>query len=175
MLNKPSLVLMAGLPGTGKTTLSKELGKQSYWAVLHADTIKYALFDSGLSKENAAYIAYEVLFALAKDILVHQKKSVILDSSARSSSIVERAVDLAHLGQIQLKVIYCTVSKYHRHQRLKARTERILHPTNKAFTGDAEHQQIYNHLPANTLRLDTALSLEECVIEAQKYLLLEMR
>lgn len=174
MLHEPLLVLMAGLPGTGKTTLSKELARQLHWIVLHTDTIKYTLFASGLSKENAAYMAYDVLFALTKDILVHQKQSIILDCSTRYPFIVERASGLAHLAQAQLKVIHCTTSQYHRHQRLKTRTERILLPTNKAFTGDAEHHQIYKHLPGNTLRLDTTISLEKCVMEARKYLLPEM-
>ena len=173
MIYQPSLVLMAGLPGTGKTTLAKELGRQLGWTVIHADTIKYTLFDAGLSKENAAYIAYDALFALARDILVSQKQPVILDSSARYPFVVERAVDLVDQAQAQLKVIHCVVSKDCRFHRLKTRAERPLHPPNKAFTGDTEDQQIYRHLPISALHIDTGSSLEVCMREARIYVLAE--
>lgn len=174
MLGKLSLVMVAGLPGTGKTTLSQALGKRLSWIVLHADTIKYTLSNSGMSKENAARMAYDVLFALTKDVLVHQKKSLILDSTARHLFAIERATELAHVSYAQLKVIHCTVSQNDRYQRLEKRTERILHPTNKAFNGDLEYRQLYQHLPAHTLILDTAQSLEKCVIEAHEYISLEI-
>jgi adenylylsulfate kinase len=38
------IVLMAGLPGTGKTTLARELAKRTEGAILSKDEIRFALF-----------------------------------------------------------------------------------------------------------------------------------
>ncbi|MBV9692045.1 MAG: histidine phosphatase family protein [Ktedonobacteraceae bacterium] len=45
---KLTLVLMAGLPGTGKTTLAAELGRRLQWLVVDKDMLKLSLLQSGM-------------------------------------------------------------------------------------------------------------------------------
>ena len=49
-LKQPTLALMAGLPGVGKTTLANELGLRLGWVVIDKDSIKDSLLEDYLLK-----------------------------------------------------------------------------------------------------------------------------
>jgi predicted kinase len=83
-----TLVLMAGLPGAGKTTLALALGRALGWPVVDKDTLKSPLLKLGIANEVAGPASYTLLLALARDLLVHQRLSVILDSPAAYPRVV---------------------------------------------------------------------------------------
>src|SRR5690242_11668511 len=106
---KPTLVLMAGLPGAGKTTIAAGLGDILLWTVLDKDWLKLSLLrlQLGMPEEEVGRIAYELLFVQAEDILVRQRLSVILDTSARYPFVLEYASRIAQSAGAQLKTILC--------------------------------------------------------------------
>src|SRR5690349_19338874 len=79
---KLTLVLMAGLPGAGKTTLARILSRELKWHIIDKDQHKEVLLKQGLDEEKAGYAAYELSFATARDMLTKLQASVILDTSA---------------------------------------------------------------------------------------------
>jgi len=81
-------LLMAGLPGAGKTTLSYELGRRLQWHVIDKDALKKAFLKHGLENEAAGNVAYEQAFETAHHMLSNEKQSVILDSAALQKFIV---------------------------------------------------------------------------------------
>lgn len=167
---KASLVLMAGLPGAGKTTLAYKLGQTLRWLVLDKDVLKSLLMVEGLEVESAGSIAYELLFELAEDILVRQQLSVILDSSALHHFILERATAIAHSAGARLKVILCVAESEQRKERIRTRKSRIsqLRSQTTPLEDDPRH---FTHLPADTLILSTVRPLEEYVEVARHFLL----
>ena len=72
----PKLILVCGLPGTGKTTLSHELSKRLGLVCLHKDTIKEHLYD-GLNlatledSKKIGGVAANLLMALAEEQLAN--------------------------------------------------------------------------------------------------------
>ena len=78
--SKPTLVLMAGFPGTGKTTLAKRLGQRLDWQVIDKDGIKEGYMLEGLSNDDAAWYAYEKSLTRISISLTIAKASIILDS-----------------------------------------------------------------------------------------------
>jgi predicted kinase len=112
-------LLIAGLPGAGKTTLSCTLGRYLQWHVIDKDALKKAFMDQGLENEAAGYIAYEKAFETAFHMLSNEKQSVILDSSALQKFIVARAVEIVSaIPQVRLKVILCLADRDLRNERM---------------------------------------------------------
>ncbi|THF86690.1 AAA family ATPase [Deinococcus sp. KSM4-11] len=66
MTAQPHLLVFSGLPGTGKSTLARQLAQQLNAAYLRVDTVEAALLRCGL---KATVEGYAVSYALALDNL----------------------------------------------------------------------------------------------------------
>jgi predicted kinase len=100
------LLQMAGAPGTGKSTVAKALAAVRTAVVLDNDVIKSAILDAGVEWTLAGPAAYEVLFALAADLL-SQGRSVILDSPSHYPHIPARGIAIARAGNAEYRFIEC--------------------------------------------------------------------
>ena len=166
----PSVVLMAGLTGSGKTTLALALGVALGWPVLDKDTLKSTLLEANLGEAIAARVAYDLLFALARDLLVRQRRSLILDSPTRFPFILETAQAIADERNALLSVILCLAGGTVRNQRLAQRVAMRSQPRGDTMTTVEEERAAFAHLPPETLVLDAGRSPEELVAEALTYL-----
>ena len=87
--NKPVLILMAGLPGSGKSTLALAVGRRLNWPVIDKDTVKSGLLDLGAEEELAAQASYVLLHEFARDLVVGQGLSVVLDTPSSYERVIE--------------------------------------------------------------------------------------
>ena len=168
---KLTLVLMAGLPGAGKTTLAHALSRDLHWHVIGNDRYRKVLLKEGLSDERAGRVAYELSFETARHVLIEQKASVILDSGALHPFILENANNIVRdVENTQLKVIFCVVHRDLRYERLRKR----LWPPVTKITVDPEtiagYLQCFKHLPSNRLTLYTNEPFAKCLAKAREYL-----
>jgi|SRR5579859_201084 len=166
-----TLVLMAGLPGAGKTTLAARLGKALGWPIIDKDKIKDEFTKDGYNNKEAGNQAYEKSFAIARDTLLNDQKSVILDSAAIHQFILDDARKIVSDSvNVHLKIILCVIDKYLRDYRLQ-------HRPYQAATVQVDPQTIpdylalFKHLPPdNTLTIYTNGLLEEYLETAIAYL-----
>lgn len=165
----PTLVMLAGVPGTGKTTLAYALAQTLRWPVLDKDLLNGVLLDAGLHQPQAGPLTYELLLTLCHDLVVRQQQSIILDTAGRLPFILQRAQTIAQAAHGQLRLIRCVAPAIVRAQRLAAR---LAGPsqwaTNKAT--DAHQEQWYAHLPPETLTLSTERPLAENIATALAFL-----
>ena len=167
---------MAGFGGSGKTTLAHVVGEQLQWPVIDKDVLKSKIVRTipGLSIDMASKLAYELLFTLAREYIVIQRISVILDTSAAFASVAEFAHDLVEEADANLKILFCKVDGQIRHVRLQQRNN---HDTRgRQLPVDTsvrvkENWNLFDHLPLEYLiELDTSQALEEYLQRALLYL-----
>ncbi|EHJ48428.1 kinase [Solidesulfovibrio carbinoliphilus subsp. oakridgensis] len=74
-----TLIVLSGLPGTGKSSIARELARASGAVWLRIDSIEQALRDSGVVPGNMNDAGYRAAYAVAQDNL-HLGRDVIGDS-----------------------------------------------------------------------------------------------
>jgi predicted kinase len=106
MTNTVALIQFAGRPGSGKTRLSRDLARHLGASVLDLDVVKSALLDAGTAWDDAGRTAYQVMFALAEDML-RVGRPVIVDSPSRWEIIPERGQRIAAGVGVPYLMIEC--------------------------------------------------------------------
>src|SRR5262245_13485010 len=166
---KPILVLMAGLPGTGKSTLAYALAATLGWIVIDKDLIHSAMISTGAGKLDSTPAAYEAALVLVQDLVTKQQRSVILDTAGRQPFLLERSREIASQSGARLRIIRCVAPGDVRMSRLSGRT-RLPSQWAADFGGEDEQNAWYAHLPRESLVIHTDEPFELCLSSALKYL-----
>ena len=123
---RPTLVIVSGAPGTGKSTLAARLSKKLHVPLLAKDELKETLADAlgtpgdvGASQQLGV-AAYAVLFLVARQIL-EGGSSVIVESNFRRSLSERELAQLAASADVRL--IHCDVPHAEVERRYLARAE----------------------------------------------------
>ena len=130
------LIAMAGLPGTGKSTLAQHLADACAGIVLSKDTIRAALFPVAQIEYSARQddFCMSIMFQVATYMLRNDPSQyVILDGRTFSRKYQVEALDqLAEELKTPLKIIECTCSDETVHKRLEDTAamgvKRVKHP-----------------------------------------------
>lgn len=118
----PTLVAMAGLPATGKSTLARALAQELGGVVLDKDVIRAALFPPPLIEYSSPQddFCMSVLFQTARYLVAAKKTTrVFVDGRpfARASQIDQLVTEAGSFGY-SLKIILCTCSDANAKARL---------------------------------------------------------
>lgn len=159
---QPFLILMAGMPGTGKSTIAKTIGRELNIIVIDKDVIISAMLHSNVPEEIGQPAAYRVMFDLGSDLLNRQRQSVILDSPAGLPVSVESARQICQPSQIPMITVLCSTDRNTRNTRRAARESMISQRDGLSRTiGNARER--FLHLPEDTIEIDTTPPLETLV------------
>ena len=160
------LIILSGLPGTGKSTLATGLSLALSSPVFSVDPIEAAMWRGGISKTQTGIAAYEIAATLADD---HLKlgHSVIID--AVNPVETPRAVwrKLAETHQIKLVLIECICSDETVHrQRIETRIRGIDRMPEVTWGRVLERRAEYEPWGDARLVLDTSTGTSEELLAA---------
>jgi len=163
---KGLLIVMGGLPGTGKTSVSKELSSRLGAVYLRIDTIEQALLrEGGLKVGNEGYL---VAYALAEDNL--KSGHIVIADSVNPIPITREAwhsvAQKSGADIVEIEII-CSDKTEHR-RRVETRKADI--SGHKMPTWDEVASREYHPWQTKQLTIDTAtLNIADAVKKVLEY------
>ncbi|MBM7504298.1 AAA family ATPase [Agromyces aurantiacus] len=127
-LSVTQLIVMAGLPGAGKSTIGEIVGARLGATVVSVDPIESAILRAGIDADQPTGLAaYLVAEQIAQKEL-ESGRTVIVDAVNAAESARLQWRDLAERTEVGLRVIevVCSDARLHR-QRLEKRERRLPH------------------------------------------------
>lgn len=175
-----TLIIVTGLPATGKTTLAKRLSDRLDIPLLSKDTVKEFLFDTLGSRDrewsrSLGRISNDFLYVVA-DELLRVNSSLILENAFETEFALPKFTHLVQNHRVNLIEIHCTTSKEIRRKRFIERNEsgdrHPGHVDHLNYLTDKDNEPREKHAPLNLGKLiivDTSdfkrLDIEDIVKE----------
>lgn len=159
---RPTLVLMKGPPGSGKSTIATELGRRLGWPVIDKDAIRDLLPD------ELGGISYEAMLALAERQL-RIGLNVIADSPLGYGRAYAKAHAVSAATGARLLVIECECSdaaEWRRRIERRSGTGLAAHHTTDWWKVGAFHERTAAdpyEVDVPSLKVDTSRPLEHLV------------
>jgi len=166
---------MAGLPGTGKSTLCRALATEQHGVVLDKDIIRAAIFP----RERIEYSARQddfcqsVMFQTAA-YLLNQDSDALIFIDGRTFSRryqLEEAIGSAVKLRSAWRIIECTCSEESARWRIEQDRELGRHPAgNRSFELYRRLKAEFEPIVAAKLVVDTDQPIEKCLAAARVYI-----
>ena len=167
------IVLMAGRPGTGKSTLARALAAQCHCIVLDKDEIRSVLFPPPFleySAEQDDFCQSLMLETAAYLLARHPNLCVFIDGRTFSRAYqIQNALAAAERMATPWRIIECVCAEQTARERLEASSASHL-AQNRTYELYRKLQAEFDSIPAPKLVVDTDSSLDDCIAAAQAYL-----
>jgi predicted kinase len=170
-MTSQKLIVLSGLPGSGKSTVADGLSRALSVPVFSIDPIEASMWRSGLAKAQTGIAAYEVAIALAEEHL-RLGHSVIADAVNPVEAPRAAWRNLAAKYRADLKIIECVCADETIHRRrIEARVRDIAGMPEVTWARVLQRRAEYEPWIDARLALDTSIETpEKLLAQALDYL-----
>jgi predicted kinase len=169
------LLIVTGLPATGKTRLARKFASERGWPLLAKDTIKEWLFDhfgAGDAQWSRALsdASFTILFALAREFVV-AGQSCVIEGNFRPGlheAALRDVLQAAAQTPPRCVQVLCRVDEVERRRRLQARAaDPARHPghADSLLLTAERNSDDFLDLPGEQLRHDSGDAVFDNVME----------
>lgn len=165
---KSTIIVIGGLPCSGKTTLGKELSTLLNLPVISKDELEAAIVRKGLaSNKSMNGVGYEVMASIAK-AHVESGSSVIFDFIASKNRVIECWPSLLNLN---VKYVECTCPEEQLHkERIHSRQRNIEGWYELTWEEVLKIKKIYQPMRSERLVLESSRELSANVELARNFI-----
>ena len=165
------IVLMAGLPGTGKTTLARELGRQTAGRVLSKDEFRHAIFlpDEIEYSSRQDDFCLQLMLETAGHLLSRDPGRIIfLDGRPFSRRYqIENVLAAAASLHQSWRILECVCSEASARKRLESDSAWSSHVAgNRDFQLYLSVKARFETITARKTVIDTDQGLQRCIAES---------
>jgi predicted kinase len=170
-MTSQKLILVSGLPGSGKSTVADGLSRSLSIPVFSIDPIEAAMWRNGIARDQTGVAAYEVAAALADEQL-RLGHSVIVDAVNPIEAPRAGWRSLAAKYHADLKIIECICANEAVHRRrIEARIRNIEGMPEIPWSRVEQRRAEYEPWSDERLTLDTSVGTPEQLLgDALDYL-----
>ena len=160
------IIVLSGLPGSGKSTLSGGISRSLSIPVFSVDPIEAAMWRSGLAKAETGIAAYEIAAALADEHL-RLGHSVIIDAvnPVEAPRAAWRSLAVKHRTELKVIECVCVDEAVHR-QRVEARVRAIDGMPEPTWARVLHRRAEYEAWTDAHLTLDTSIDAPDKLLAA---------
>jgi predicted kinase len=160
-MTSQTLIVLSGLPGSGKSTVAEGLSRALSVPVLSVDPIEAAMWRGGLAKAQTGIVAYDVAVALAAEHL-RLGHSVIADAVNPVEAPRAAWRNLAAKYRAGLKIIECVCADEAVHRRrIETRVRAIAGMPEVTWDRVLQRRSEYEAWTDQRLSLDTSVDTPE--------------
>ncbi|MDJ1113411.1 AAA family ATPase [Microbacterium dauci] len=165
------LIAMAGLPGSGKSTIAEGIARSLGCALLSVDPIEAAMWRAGIHREQPTGVAaYVVAEDLAREQLVLGNDAIVDAVNDVDAARGQWTSLAAELGQKVVFIeVYCSDETAHR-RRLEGRNRALVGFPEPTWESVVTRGAGFEAWDAPRLRLDSMRSVDENVATALEHL-----
>jgi predicted kinase len=165
------IALMAGLPGTGKSTLARELALRTGGRVISKDEIRHALFSNEeieYSSRQDDFCQQVMLETAAERLQRNLSRIIFLDGRPFSRRYqIDNVVNAAASIHQSWRILECVCSEETARKRLEQQSALGSHPAgNRNFQLYLDVRSRFEAITLPKVVIDTEKSLMECVEQA---------
>lgn len=160
------LILICGLPGTGKSSFSKELSKRFSAVHLNSDVIRKKLIGKPSYSIEEKTKVYNEMAAQAEELLGNGK-NVILDATFFYREFRDMMRGIAERQGVKIHIIRCVLGERETKSRITRR---------KPGVSDADYEvylklkKEFEPISGEHLEIDTSLPLKERLRLAERFI-----